>query len=51
MERCNNLSKSDSYTIDPDWQAIKDTHIDLQETMTTDAQNKALYNIIQFKKF
>lgn len=49
MERCNNLSKSDSYTIDPDWQAIKDTHIDLQETMTTDAQNKALYNIYNLK--
>lgn len=49
MERSNNLSHSDTYIIDPEWQAVKDLHIDLQETMSTDAQNKSLYNVYNLK--
>lgn len=49
MEKSNKLSKSDYYVIDPEWQKIKDLHISLQETMSTDMQNKSLYNMNNLK--
>lgn len=49
MQKSNSLSKSDSYIIDPEWIKIKNLHQSLQATMTTEQQNRSLYNINNLK--
>lgn len=49
MEKSNRCSGIDRYTIDPDCQRLKEIHADLQATMSTDEQNKSLYNFYNLK--
>lgn len=49
MQKSNNLSKSQEYIIDPDWLKIKESQLDLRETMSTEMQNRSLYNFYNLK--
>ena len=49
MQKANALSKTSTYDIDPEWLKVKEDHASLQETMSTELQNRSLYNIYNMK--
>lgn len=49
MQKSNALSKSNEYTIDPEWISLKETRQSLQDTMTIEMQNRSLYTISNMK--
>ena len=49
MQKANALSKTSTYDIDPEWIKVKEDHASLQETMSTELQNRSLYNIYNMK--
>lgn len=49
MQKSNALSKTNEYIIEPEWISIKESHQALQDTMTTEMQNRSLYNIANMK--
>lgn len=49
MQKANALSKNELYDIDPDWIKIKDLRVSLQETMSTENQNRSFYTFYNLK--
>ena len=49
MQKANALSKCELYEIDPDWIKNKELRVSLQETMSTENQNKSFYTFYNLK--